>query len=190
MEGVVLNKGAERQADSPRSNGGSPAALQSALVKMMAARLGGWDWCRPWAPAIDASLDPHAWMVELALERLKADGENFYEGRCSAFTAALRQGMQASVRRHDSAHRFINLDVPLSFNMHVMVLPVLKDATDEQGFLKAIGRAIESAVLGEACALGDSWPRSRDVCPPRRNVDCRGRRRQLHVSVCSRRFRF
>lgn len=144
MEGVVLNKGENvLTATVKRRLASSPA---SAPVKVTAP--GGELGLVPaMVPAIDASLDPHAWMVELALELLKASGETFYEARRSAYTAALRQGMQASID-DDPAHRFINPDVPLSFDAYVMVLPALKDATNDQ-ILESIAQAIESAVLDE-----------------------------------------
>lgn len=101
------------------------------------------------APAIDASLDPAAWMTELALELLKADGDKFYEARRPEFTAALRAGLDAS-QQYASPHRFINLDVPSSPDtFHALVFLAPREATTET-IIEALSKAVESAILDKA----------------------------------------
>ncbi len=146
MDGVMLNKGENTFTatvskilfiDSPASN--------PVQVVFSGGELGS---VPVMLPAIDPNLDPPVWMVELALEQLKANGQMFYEERRAAFTTALRTGLQAS-QDDDDAHRFINLDVPLTFDRHLLVFLVPKDVpTDE--ILEAFGKAVESAVLDNA----------------------------------------
>jgi hypothetical protein len=87
MDAVVLVKGenaftaiaAKRiwSLDSPRSN--------TVNVTFPGGELG---IVPSMSPAIDSTLDPHTWMVELALDQIKAGGETFYEEQRSAFAAA------------------------------------------------------------------------------------------------------
>ena len=100
------------------------------------------------SPAIDASLDPAAWSVELALSLLAEDGNTFYESQRAIYTAALRAGLDAS-RQDVETHRFINLDVSQSFDKHVLALAVPVDATRD-AILEALAKAVESAVLDKA----------------------------------------
>ncbi len=145
MDGVVLNKGenvftasaSKWLFDSPASNAVNvtfPGGEMEVVPSM--------------SPTIDPALDPHAWMVELVLEQLKANGETFYEERRAEFTAALRAGLQAS-KEDDEAHRFLNLDVPLTFDEHLLVFLVPKDVPKRE-IIEVLSKALESAVLDKA----------------------------------------
>jgi hypothetical protein len=143
--GVILNKGDNTFSAKVKKRLFSSAASPPVRVTYPGGEMGA---VPAMSPAVDSTLDPPAWMVEVALELLKADGDTFYEERRAAFTAALRAGLQASEEDYE-AHRFINPDVYLSFDMHVLVFPAPKDATTDQ-ILEACSKAVESAFLDEA----------------------------------------
>ena len=145
IDGVVLHKGDNTFTASVRKRLFNSGASAPVRVTYPSGEMGA---VPVMSPAIDPTLDPHAWMVEVVLEQLEADGDTFYEERRGAFTAALRAGLQASEDDYE-AHRFINPDVPLSFDMHVLVFPAPKEATADQ-ILEALSKAVESAVLDEA----------------------------------------
>lgn len=144
-EGVVLNKGQNTFTAKTKKRLLYSPASEPVRITFSGGELGR---VPVMSPPIDPSLNPYEWMVELALEQLKANGETFYEGRRAAFTAALRAGLEAS-EEDDEAHRFIDPDVPLTFNEYLQVLLVPKDAPDDQ-VLEALSKAVESAVLDEA----------------------------------------
>jgi hypothetical protein len=99
-------------------------------------------------PAIDAGLDPSAWMLELAMERVKAGGESLYESQRAAYTDALRKGLQASAG-DDISHHFINPDRPLTFGKFALVLLAPKEMPTAE-ILETLGETLEAVVLDEA----------------------------------------
>jgi hypothetical protein len=145
IDGVILHKGDNIFIVKVKKRLFSSGASASVRVTYPGGEMGA---VPAMSPPIDPTLDPHAWMAEVALELLKADGDTFYEERRTAFTAALRAGLQASEEDYE-AHRFINPDVLLSFDVHVLVFPAPKDATTAQ-IVEALSKAVESAVLDEA----------------------------------------
>lgn len=145
MDGVGLNKGDNTFKASVRMRWRSSPKSDPVHVAFRGGEMGA---VPTMSPAIDPALEPHVWMVELVLEQLKAGSETFYEERRTAFTTALRAGLQAS-KEDDEAHRFINLDVPLTFDKYLLFFLAPKDAPTDQ-VLEAFSKAVESAVLDEA----------------------------------------
>jgi hypothetical protein len=145
MDGVVLDKGENILTASVTKRLFSSPASNAVHVTFPGGEMGV---VPTMSPAIDPTLDPHAWMVELALEQLDANGATFYAERRAAFTAALRAGLQAS-KEDNEAHRFVNLDVPLTFDKNLLVFLVPKDIPEDK-IIEAFAKALESAVLDKA----------------------------------------